>query len=276
MSKSVLSSIDIKKFKNFILNYFHRYGRNYLPWRQDHDPYKIMVSEIMLQQTQVERVIPKFTQFLGAFPTVEKLAHASLADVLKQWQGLGYNRRGKYLHQAAQKIVTEFEGVIPRKEDMLLSLPGIGAYTAAAIQAFSFNKPVIIIETNVRTIFLHHFFPNQDKVFDKELIPLVAQTLDHSNPRQWYAALMDYGTYLKSVLPNPGRRSKHYAKQTTFKGSYRQIRGEVIKALALRDQRTYQELLDTITGDKTKLQDVLLTLEKEGFVKKNEIFYALP
>jgi A/G-specific adenine glycosylase len=275
MPDVILTPQTIKTFRKTVYDFFKTSGRHTLPWRQDHQPYKIMVSEIMLQQTQVDRVIPKFNEFIKTFPTIEDLAHAPLSAVIKQWQGLGYNRRGKFLHQAAQKIVADFNGQMPIEEKELLSLPGIGSYTAAAIQAFAFNKPVVIIETNVRTIFLYHFFADQDKVSDQELKPFVLQTLDTANPRQWYSALMDYGTYLKTVSPNPSRRSAHYTKQSTFKGSYRQVRGEILKALTLNDRLTQQQLLDTIAGDKTKFEQAAADLEKEGFITKNNTDYHL-
>ncbi len=177
----------------------------------------------MLQQTQVERVIPKYKAFLKAFPTPQKLAKAPLLRVLKLWSGLGYNRRAKYLWEAAKQWGAPIE-----------TLPGVGPYTASAVHVFAFNKPEILIETNVRTVFIHHLFPKSKKVTDRRLVPFITHTLDTKNPREWYSALMDYGSHLKSTHPNPSRRSKHHTTQKPFKGSDREIRGVILKAYLAR------------------------------------------
>jgi len=261
-------------FRNFLRNWHQLYGRHDLPWRHTTDPYCILVSELMLQQTQVGRVIPKYEAFLKQFPTVDALSRAKLADVLIAWQGLGYNRRAKYLHQAA-KLVTENGGVFPTTQQEMQTLPGIGPYTAGAVAAFSFNQPVILIETNIRTVFLYHFFPNQSEVSDSELLPLIEATLDLDNPREWYWALMDYGSYLKSVLPNPTRRSKTYSKQSTFKGSKRQVRGEIIRTLAQHPLLTKRELELAINGKQEYLQPALTALVAEGLVSEKSGTYSL-
>ena len=268
-----LSDSQVQQFQHFINRWFARHGRHELPWRQTTDPYRILVSEIMLQQTQVDRVIPKYLAFLEQFPTVDRLAEATPAAVIKQWQGLGYNRRGLNLQRAAQQIVREFNSRVPQKTEELLSLRGIGPYTAAAIQAFAFNLPSVVIETNIRTVFIYHFFPQHESVSDPELLELIDQTLDRNQPRQWYSALMDYGTHLKSVLPNPTRKSKTYRKQSPLEGSLRQVRGQVLKALTIKDSLTYSQLREKITGDRSKLEKALEQLQTEGFIrcKKNDI-----
>jgi A/G-specific adenine glycosylase len=258
-------------FQNYILNWYQIYGRKHLPWRKDFDPYKIMVSEIMLQQTQVDRVIPKFEAFLHSFPNVHNLANASTAQVLQHWQGLGYNRRALNLHKAAQKITSEFGGIFPPQKESLLSLPGIGAYTASAIVTFAFNQPQTVIETNIRTIFIYHFFPNKNKVEDTTLEPLITATLNTKNPRRWYSALMDYGSHLKKVLPNPSRKSKHYAKQSRFKGSNRQLRGAILRQLSNSAQSPLQlkeGLPERDLFSTDKIQAAIETLAKEGFIEK--------
>jgi A/G-specific adenine glycosylase len=186
-----------------------------------------VISEIMLQQTQTYRVEPKYQAFLAALPTIQDLAHADLRTVLTLWQGLGYNRRGKFLHMLAQEVMRKHEGVIPDTPELLVQLPGIGKATAGSICAFAFNKPTVFIETNIRTVFLYHFFAGQQGVDDRELFPLVAATVDQENPREWYYALMDYGVHLKKSLPNPSRSSKHHVIQSKFEGSDRQIRGAI-------------------------------------------------
>jgi A/G-specific adenine glycosylase len=221
-----------KAFIKMVKDFHVAHGRHDLPWRQTHDPYKILVSEIMLQQTQVARVIPKFAEFLRLFPTVQALAKSPLSAVLTVWQGLGYNRRAKMLHLCAQTIVGEYKGQWPKDIAILQSLPGIGPYTAGAVAAFAFSTPSTIIETNVRTVYLHHFFSKGTNIPDSSLLPIITATLDHSDPRSWYYALMDYGSYLKQTHGNKNTQSKHYLKQSKFAGSDRQIRGAIIRVLS--------------------------------------------
>lgn len=263
---------DLKQFQQIVWDYYHDYGRD-LPWRRPEadgtfDPYKIMVSELMLQQTQVSRVIPKYLQFLKVFPTTESLAQAPLADVLRQWSGLGYNRRAKFLWQSAQQI----RGSFPETLDELIKLPGIGTNTAGAILAYAFNQPVVFIETNIRTVYIHHFFPGQIDVTDKQLLPLLEKTLDAEHPREWYWALMDYGSYLKTTVGNLSQNSRHYAKQSTFHGSKRQIRGQVLRELA-GTNKTFSQLKTTIQDE--RLRAVLDDLTKEGLIQYNNHDYSL-
>ncbi len=264
-------------FHQELRNYYKRFGRHDLPWRQpdrngNFDPYKIMVSEIMLQQTQVNRVIPKYHSFLKQFPNVRLLAEAPLGDVLRLWQGLGYNRRAKFLWQAAQVIYKEYNGRVPVIEAELVKLPGIGKNTAGAILAYAFNQPAIFIETNIRTVYIHHFFADQQAISDKELTPIITQTIDSKEPRVFYWALMDYGSYLKQTQGNFTRLSKAYTKQSRFHGSMRQIRGKVIRLLSIHSQ-TYEEL-QYVIQDK-RLAEVLGALESEGMIAKNGASYLL-
>ncbi|MCD8561857.1 A/G-specific adenine glycosylase [Candidatus Saccharibacteria bacterium] len=203
-----------------------------MPWRSDTRPYYVLVSEIMLQQTQVERVIPKFTAFIKRFPTIEALAEAPLADVLALWSGLGYNRRAKFLQEAARMVVGEYGGVFPDDLARLIKLPGVGRNTAGAILAYSFNQPVVFVETNIRTVYFHHFFAGSDPVSDVEVEALVEATVDQEHPREWYWALMDYGSWLKRSGVSLNALSRHYTKQAPLKGSVREIRGAILKALA--------------------------------------------
>lgn len=247
--------------------YYHDFGRE-LPWREPEadgsfDPYKIMVSEIMLQQTQVSRVIPKYQEFLTQLPTVHDLAKSSLGDVLRLWQGLGYNRRAKFLWQAAQKVEQEYKGVIPDDQMQLTKLPGIGINTAGAICAYAYNQPIVFVETNIRTVYIHHFFNDRDDVHDKELMPIIEQTIDKEHPREFYWALMDYGSHLKQEVGNVSRSSKHYAKQSKFEGSRRQIRGQILKLLGTKQLTSAQ--IATNIGDE-RLESVLADLAKEGLI----------
>lgn len=203
-----------------------------MTWREDTRAYYVLVSELMLQQTQVPRVVPKFEAFIAAFPDEAALARASLGDVLKLWQGLGYNRRAKFLHQAAQMIVNEFDGAFPETPEDILRLPGVGKNTAGAILAYAFNQPAIYVETNVRTVYIHHFFADNFAVDDKQIIELLETTIDRENPRAFYQNLMDYGSWLKAQGVRNISQSKHYKKQSPLKGSVREVRGQIIAALA--------------------------------------------
>lgn len=218
-----------EEFQKIILDYYSDFGR-FFPWRETDDPYAIWVSEIMLQQTQTERVLPKYREWMKVFPTIQSVAETPLSTLLSYWSGLGYNRRCKFLQDAAKQIMGN-GGIFPSRTDDMKKLPGIGAYTAGAISAFAFNRPEVFIETNIRAVFIFFFFSEQGKVTDKELLPLIEQTLDRNDPRRWYYALMDYGAQLKKKTVNPGRLSAHYTKQSKFEGSLRQARGAIVRQL---------------------------------------------
>lgn len=252
-----------------------------LPWRNTRDPYAIWISEVMLQQTQVSRVDGRWQRWLERFPSVDALAAASTADVLEEWQGMGYNRRALAVLRAAQEVSCA-GGRFPEDEAALRALPGIGPATAAGIRAFSFNKHAVYLETNVRTVFLHELFPEAEDVSDKELVPLVDASCppDGGNsltdPRSWYYALLDYGAHLKKTLPNPSRRSRSYTKQSRFEGSNRQKRAALVRILlAYRTGIPTEELAaelnraELLAGRAALLPsdvEMLLTeLQKEGF-----------
>ena len=220
-----------KRFQKRILDFHKKHGRHELPWRQTTDPYLILVSELMLQQTQVERVIPKYNTFITIFPNVESLADAPLGDVLRLWSGLGYNKRARFLHQAARDVQNIFNGNFPQTFEDLKKLSGVGPYTAGALMTFAFNLPTPMIETNIRSVYIHEFFKSFDEVTDAELWPYIESTLYRENPREWYAALMDYGAHIKKTTKNPSRKSRHHTKQTPFKGSLREVRGKILPSL---------------------------------------------
>ena len=256
----------MENFQKFLLTWHAQHGRHDLPWRQTTEPYKILVSELMLQQTQVERVIAKYQAFIQAFPQIEQLAAAPLSQVLILWQGLGYNRRARFLHQTAQAVTEKLGGHFPQSEEELLQLPGVGHYTARAILAFAYDKPVDLVETNVRAVFLYHFFPEQDKVPDAELLPLVHEAQQGVSARQFYAALMDYGSYLKRVLPNPSRRSKHHTTQSKFLGSLRQTRGALIRALTAHHPEKEKIVYESCETELEQFQTAVEQLIAEGLV----------
>lgn len=261
-----------------VTTFYTAHGRHDLPWRHTRDPYTILVSEIMLQQTQVTRVINKYSDFLKLFPTAQSLAQAPLGAVLTAWQGLGYNRRAKLLHQCAQTIVGEYQGCWPQDIATLRSLPGIGPYTAGAVAAFAFSIPSTIIETNVRTVYLHHFFPKGTDIPDTALLPIITATLDHDDPRSWYYALMDYGSHLKQTIGNKNTQSKHYTKQSKFAGSDRQIRGAIIRTLSTTTTGVTLARLtqQVVTAEPERLRAQLTKLISEQMVQKVGARYQLP
>ncbi|MDD5068787.1 MAG: A/G-specific adenine glycosylase [Candidatus Pacebacteria bacterium] len=276
-----VSNQNIKKFQQTIWNYYAKNKRQ-MPWRETTDPYKILVSEIMLQQTQVSRVIPKYESFTKRFPTVQKLAQANMGDVLKLWQGLGYNRRALNLKRAAEMVVRDFGGEVPNDLEKLDSLPGVGAATAGAVAAYAWNKPTLFIETNIRRTFLHFFFDDADckMVDDKVIFPFVEKALPNSRwnhssewfhkekvtPREWYYALMDYGAMLKATVPNPNRRSAHYAKQSKFAGSNREVRGKILELISAKEKMSEKKLLEEIADKRCEAN--ISALIKEGFLKR--------
>lgn len=229
----------------------------------------------MLQQTQVDRVTPKYRAFLKRFPTVASLARARLGDVIALWQGLGYNRRAKMLHDASRVIVHTHGGTVPQSYEELRALPGVGTYTATAIQVFAFNKPEIVIETNIRAAFIHHFFKRATKkISDQALVPYVTQALDRKNPREWYWALMDYGAHLKKTIPNPSRKSTTHAVQKPFRGSSRFLRGALIRTLA---ENTGGVRTFTVLGYGTReIAQQLASLSAEGLIVRSRGVYRLP
>jgi len=241
-----------------------------LPWRRTRDPYAIWVSEVMLQQTQVSRVDGRWQRWLGRFGTVEDLAHANTADVLEEWQGMGYNRRALALQRSAQTIVELPDG-FPVDEKELQALPGIGPATAAGIRAFAFGLPSTYLETNVRTVFLHHLYPQEDGVPDKRLIPLVRAACPTDDPRGWYYALLDYGAWLKRTVPNPSRRSRGHVRQSGFEGSHRQKRAQVVRLLlgARPGGVTPRQVALGIGTDEQSALGLLDELASEGFCTRN-------
>lgn len=238
-----------------------------MPWRDDTRPYYVSVSELMLQQTQVSRVIPKFQKFISAFPDEYALAQATLSDVLKQWQGLGYNRRARYLHEAAKKIVEM--GEFPSTLEGLMELPGVGKNTAGAIVAYSYNQPSVFIETNIRTVYIHHFFNDQFDVGDKEIVQKLTETLDHEHPREFYWALMDYGSWLKANGVRNTSSSKHYRRQAPLQGSVRQVRGDIVRQLADQSDLSISAL-HKMYPDDDRLDIALRGLIKDGLVSQTE------
>lgn len=257
----------ITKFQELVYEYYQTSGRSF-SWRTTITPYHVVVSEIMLQQTQTYRVAEKFDAFVSAFPSFKTLANAPFEEVLRLWKGLGYNRRALNLQKIAQHITVEFDQQLPSDPELLVKLPGIGKATASSICAFAFNKPTVFIETNIRTVFIYLFFNKENEIHDNDIIPLIAQTVDQTNPRAWYYALMDYGVMLKKTIGNFSRLSKHHTTQSTFKGSDRQIRGLILQALLDTPGVTEHLLIVRLNKEEGRVLKMLDQLKREGFIQQ--------
>lgn len=214
-----------------------------LPWRRTRDPYEVLVSEVMLQQTQVGRVLGYWSCWLERLPSIDALAAAPTSLVLALWQGLGYNRRALNLKRAAEICSASRDGRLPEGHDELVALPGIGPATAAGVRVFSANRPDVYLETNVRTVVLHELFASYDAVPDRAVADVLARTCPDDEPRAWYYALLDYGAYLKGVLPNPSRRSASHVRQSRFEGSRRQKRAWLLREVLAHPGQTTEQLV---------------------------------
>jgi A/G-specific adenine glycosylase len=275
-------SISSAQFQKIIRGHYREHPRP-MPWRRTRDSYRILVSEIMLQQTQVSRVMPFYENFIKKFPDIAALAKAKTGDILRAWQGLGYNRRALALQKLASEVITKYNGRLPNDRAALEALPGIGPYTAGAIRTFAFNEPEIFIETNIRRVFIHFFFPpdkrrdkTAKKVTDTALRRYIERTIDRKNPREWYWALMDYGSMLgrsaqktNSSAENPNRRSAHYSRQSKFSGSDREIRGKILRELMAKKKISESSIIMKLAEPPTRISKILAALGREGFIVKN-------
>ena len=278
-------------FEQKLLSWYSSQKRD-LPWRKTTDPYHILVSEVMLQQTQVDRVIPKYLAFLQRFPTVQDLANASAGEVIKMWSGLGYNRRAVKLHECAKAVVEKFQGIFPSYEEELQQLQGIGPYTSAAIMAFAYNKPALVIDTNVRRVFFRIFLGEEEVL--EQLQETIARYVSKKQSRDYHNALMDFGSAIctarapkceSCVFAKECVSTKTYSKQemeemasrifkttqSKFVGSNRYYRSLVLKAVQKNDGISVQDLGKLLPKDKDAqdlvsqlVKDKLIILEKEG------------
>jgi len=271
----VLEQNAVEDFRKKIWDYYRNYRRPF-PWRDTDDPYGILVSELMLQQTQTERVVKKYEPFLSDFPTWAALSDAPLSGVLRRWSGLGYNRRALGLKRIAEIIHREHDDALPDDPEFLISLPMVGPATAGSLQAFIFNKPVVFLETNIRRVLIHHFFSDRDGIRDREVLSCAEQVLDHENPRHWYYALMDYGVYLKYAVINPNRKSAHYRRQSPFENSNRQIRGRLIALLTEKGPLSRQGIYSMLPGfEMGRIDSCLEQLSGEGFLVAERDSYGI-
>lgn len=248
------------------------------PWRHTHDPYEILVSEVMLQQTQAGRVVPYYERWLDEFPMLDALAAAPLEPVLRAWQGLGYNRRALALKRTAEHLAEKTgsaPATLPDDESALLALPGVGPATAAGVLAFAFGRHAAYLETNVRTVFLHELFSDADGVADREIAPLVAQAAEVAaamgvTSREWNYALLDYGTHLKRTMPNPSRRSAHHVRQSRFEGSRRQLRARLLRAVMSDPGADATRYAAGLEVDTVLAEELLGELAAEGFLASED------
>lgn len=265
-----ITAKQIKAFQKKILKYYDSKGRE-LPWRKTRNRYNIFVSEIMLQQTQVSRVIEKYKEWLKAFPTVQKLAEAKLSDVLRVWSGLGYNSRGKRLWEAAKIIVEQYKGKAPQRVEELIALPGIGPYTARSILIFADNRNIATVDTNIRRIFIHEF-KLSETIPDKDLFMLAEKILPKGKSRDWHNALMDYGSHILTSKET-GIRPK--TQQSKFKGSRREYRAKIIKYLTQHQLISLAQAKKEFSKCSQDLKSIFEELEKEELIKKEKQSYSI-
>ncbi len=275
MSGSPFAPAAIADFRQAVLDHYRERGRSF-PWRETRDPWLILVSEVMLQQTQTERVIPYWQRWSRLWPTPAALAAAPLDAVLREWSGLGYNRRGRFLRDAAAQIVSRFGGSVPADPADLETLSGIGPYAARAIACFAFGADQAFVETNIRAAVLHFFFPDRERVKDTEILPILELAMDRSDPRRWHWALMDYGAALKRLTANPNRRSAHYVRQSRFEGSLRQARGAALRVLASEGPADLAELAERTGLSPDRLSAALSGLASDSLVAERSGRYSIP
>ncbi len=252
----------IRRFRRKILSYYKTHGRD-LPFRRTTDSYKIAVAEIMLQQTQVDRVVPKYLAWTKKWPDWKTLAKATNRELLTMWSGLGYNRRALYLGRMAKEIVERYDGAMPQDQAALSALPGIGPYTSRAILIFAFNKPLVTIDTNIRRVLIAELdLPHS--ISARELESIALHVLPQRRSRDWHNALMDYGATHMTA-----RKSgvKPLSRQSKFEGSLRQIRGEIIRQLTTKKRVSLASVAKKLGRTMEDVQKAAKGLEKEGVVR---------
>ncbi len=253
---------EILKFQEKILSWYEENKRE-LPWRSTKDPYKILVSEIMSQQTQISRVIPKYEAWLQRFPTIKSLAEAPAAEVLRYWSGLGYNRRALNLQKTAQAIVNSGRNALPTSVEELKKLPGIGQYTASAVACFAYDAQIPVIDTNIRKVIAAEFFQGQ-LPDEKTIADIAREILPKGRASEWNQALMDFSSLVLKSVKIP------IAKQSHFKSSDRWYRGQTVKLLLEIKKISFSGLLDYFADinpiDGERLDALLHKLSKDGLV----------
>ncbi len=241
-----------ERFRLRVFGHYRARGRHNLPWRPTRNPYQIFVSELMLQQTQISRVLPKYQEWLWIFPNWRAVAKAPFPKVLRAWHGLGYNRRARYLKESAKIAVEKYHGRLPSDSFELEKFPGIGHYSARAIACFAFDRCEPFIETNIRRAIIHEFFPKQrTRISDKEILSILGRLEPRAKKREWYWALMDYGNEIsRNQKENSNTRSKLYVRQSRFEGSRRYARARIVQALITAGVSSEAELVRTFRSDR--------------------------
>ena len=258
-----LTQARIRKFQTMILTWWKTHRRD-LPWRKTHDPYKILVSEIMLQQTQVSRGLPKYIEFLEVFPTVEKLAGAKTSSVLRIWKGMGYNRRALYLQNTAKKVVLDYNGIFPNTEQQLTTLSGVGKYTARAIMVFAFAIDIAVVDTNIRQIITHFFFDDAPQP-EKSIQEVADQLMPKGKAWEWHQALMDYGAI--ALERNEKRSIKKKSKP--FKETNRYFRGRLLDLVyekQWKEADLMSEMVKKFGKDKEFMEEIINGMSKDGLI----------
>lgn len=264
-----ISETRIRKFHEKIFTWWKKNKRS-LPWRETTNPYYIMISEIMLQQTQVNRSIEKYLEFIDKYPTIKDLAEASVSSVLKSWSGLGYNRRALWLHEAANQIVKLKD--FPETPEELQKLKGIGPYTSRSILIFAFNYDIATVDTNIRRILIAENFAKEETK-EKELFIIAQKLLPKGKARDWHNALMDFGSL---VLTSAKTGIK--PKTTTSRNSKenRRFRGIIVKYLTRNSKALKERMIKNCNIPTEKIDDILEGLLADGLIIKIRKYYALP
>jgi A/G-specific adenine glycosylase len=261
--------IDTKSvaiFQERVMTWWSKNARD-LPWRHNPTPYEVLVSEVMLQQTQVSRVVPKYIEFLKEFPTLESLASASTKQLLTVWSGLGYNRRAIWLKEAANQIIERVE--FPKDVDELRKLKGIGPYTSRSILIFAFNEDLATVDTNIRRVLIALGFADED-TSDKELQEIADALLLKGKSSDWHNALMDYGS---AVLTSSSTGIEPTSKQPQFIGSVRKIRGLIVRMLTKSESLSIDEIASHLSNeenDSVDLKGVLDQLIQDRLLEKTD------
>lgn len=266
---TVVKRNKVLAFQKKIFNWWKDNKRN-LPWRNTTNPYYILISEIMLQQTQVNRAIEKYNEFIERFPTIENLAQADTADVLRYWSGLGYNRRALWLHDAVKQI--KEKGYFPKTPEELVKLKGIGSYTSRSILIFAYNEDLVTIDTNIRRILVAENFAEENAP-EKELLKIASKLLPIGRSRDWHNALMDYGS-LELTVAKTG--IKPVSKQLKYKSSKRFYRGAIVKYFTRKEKADAIEIAENCEIPIEQLDEILQSLQKDGLIKKEDNNYSLP
>ena len=256
---------NVDLFREKIFNFYSQNQRVF-PWRETTDRYAVMISEIMLQQTQAERVVPRFEAWLKSFPGISHLAAAPLREVLALWSGLGYNSRALRLHRSASIIMDCYDGVVPSQPELLKKLPGIGAYTSRSIPVFADNLDVAAVDTNIRRIIIHEFTLPED-ISATKLQEVADTLLPLGQSRQWHNALMDYGALM---LTSKKSGIRPLTRQSKFQGSKRWYRGQLIKQLVQSEELFLEEIQEKYADCPWELEEIIHELIQEGLIEHRE------